>query len=315
MHRMSKVLAKVAFLKTQVMSQEKKEHGKAVAKTHKQDVHEETAKALQTKGKQLKAKAESMERMARRTYVNNYKKLEKAETTQQEVIDEYKKEDAIVNGQAAAHVMQTKAKTLSENSIRELKQAGKLIKSSHMRQVGKSLPLHERVLADAANDKKKAKLRKASQNLTEKAVHEMLESRKMSKKAELIIRQAGKVSAHLPALENKARQAKLVMKVLEVQKRKAEEEAKSTPAFARKMLQGKKLLEESAKDAGLSKGLIQRAEKGLEAADVRNAAATEASIIHSDEDTATTLAKLRLQLDREKRFVESDDAVISALGN
>ena len=221
---------------------------------------------------------------------------------QKAVLKKLQREDKLANSKKNANAELARAKDMSQKSIRELKLAGNLIKSSNA--VGSKL-----------TPKQTAKLQKKSESLTEKAVHTMLQSRKLAKKAENEIRDANGVVTKLPALETKARQAKLVLKVLAAQRKSDKAGLKHNQGYQAAVTLGDRLVAEAKKDQKLAKGLVREEGriKGKAQAAVQKAQQDQSKIIAADHVTARELQHLRHALVTEKKNVEEDDAVLSAL--
>jgi len=310
---MSKALARVALLRKQVKAREKEEavvHGKVKGavkkdkkvKSKKAVVKAATAKALLLKSAQLKKRAAHIKHAALLKALPKERALEAAMAKQKAVLSKLKKEDKLANSKSEANAELAQAKSMSHKSIQELKLAGNLIKSSNA--VGSKL-----------TPKQTAKLQKKSENLTEKAVHTMLQSRKLAKKAEKEIHAANTVVTTLPALETKARQAKLVLKVLAAQRKSDTAGLKHNKGYQAVVTLGHRLVAEAKKDTKLAKGLLQEehAMRGKAKAAVKQANVAQSKIIAADHMTARELKNLREALVTEKKNVEDDDAVLSAL--
>lgn len=160
-----------------------------------------------------------------------------------------------------------------------------------------------------------AKLQKKSENLTEKAVHTMLQSRKMSKAAEAETRAANAVLSELPALETKARQSRLVLKVLQAQRKADIAKLEHNKGYQAAVTLGSRLVAEAKKDHQLAKQILnaEHQMRGKMQAAVNQAKADSAKIINEDQMTALELKHLRLALAAEKKNVEEDDSILSAL--
>ena len=273
----------------------------------KEAVERATARALLIKSKELKKRSAQLKIGALFTALPKERALEAAMAKQKVIVNKLKKEDKIANGKQAANVQLAKAKEMSQKSIQELKQAGVLIKESN-------------AIGSRLTPKQKAKLQKRSENLTEKAVHTMLVSRKMSKKAQLEIRQANAVVSTLPALAIKAKQAKLVLKVLEAQLKSDTAGLASNKGYQAAVKLSQRLVKEANKDSKMAKGLASHAAaRGEHKAGITHKAAglssAMAAIVRGDKMRANQLRHLRLALAAEKRNVEDDDAILSALSN
>ena len=170
--------------------------------------------------------------------------------------------------------------------------------------------------------KQKAKLKKRSEHLTEKAVHQMIESRKMSKDADHQIREANAAVSKIPALQGRARQAKLVLKVLEAQRKSDMHSlADSNPKYRAALRLSHRLVAEAAKDKRMSKQLSTEASaaKSKRTSTSKAAEATGGSlggarkVPRPASRVASELARLRQVLVTEKSEVEDDDSILSAL--
>ena len=104
-----------------------------------------------------------------------------------------KKETDIADRKEQAEADLDTAKRLSSKSIRELKLAGVEIKESE-------------VMSKQGEKKRGSKMQRRSESLTERAVHTMLKSRRLSHKAQQDLTEARSVAAQLPSLEVKAKQ-------------------------------------------------------------------------------------------------------------
>mmetsp|Transcript_27724 Transcript_27724/g.44610 ORF Transcript_27724/g.44610 Transcript_27724/m.44610 type:complete len:477 (+) Transcript_27724:1-1431(+) len=310
---MSKALARVAVLKKQLNARAKKtavhhETKGSFRRTSKEVkgkqavVKAATAKALLVKSQELKKRAAHIKKTALFKALPKERALEAAMTKQKAVLSRLKKENHLANGKNEANAEIQRAKNMSQKSIQELKLAGDLIKQSH-------------VLGSKLSAKQTAKLQKKSENLTEKAVHTMLESRKMSHKADAEIRQANAVVTRLPALETKARQSKLVLKVLDAQRKSDVAGLKHNKGYQAAVTLSKRLFAESHKDTQLAKALQKEEHKasGKAKVAVKEAVQTTAKMIKADDLSAKQLNYLRLALSAEKRDVEDDDSILSAL--
>jgi len=312
MLEMSKALARVAVLKKQLKARARKaavhHETKGSFRTSKEVkgrqavVKAATAKALLFKSQELKKRAAHIKKAALFKALPNERALEAAMTKQKAVLSRLKKENHLANGKKEANAEIEKAKNMSQKSIQELKLAGDLIKQSH-------------VLGSKLSAKQTATLQKKSENLTEKAVHTMLESRKMSHKADAEIRQANAVVTRLPALETKARQSKLVLKVLDAQRKSDVAGLKHNKGYQAAVTLSKRLVAESHKDTKLAKALQKEEHKvsGKAKVAVRDAVQATAKMIKADHLSAKQLNYLRLALSAEKRNVEDDDSILSAL--
>jgi len=312
MHSMSKALARVALLRKQVQARAKQQAAvhdevKAVktgqaTKGKSAVMKVATAKALLIKEGQLKKRAAHIKKAALFKALPNERALEAAMAKQRAVLAKLKKEDKIANSKSQADEKLKRAKAMSQKSIQELKLAGDLIKQSNA--VGSKL-----------SAKATAKLQKKSENLTEKAVHTMLQSRRMSKAAEAETREANAVVSELPALETKARQSKLVLKVLQAQRKADIAKLKHNKGYQAAVTLGHRLVAEGKKDHKLAETILM-AEKqmhGKMKKAVTEAKADSAKIIKADQMTARELKHLRLALAAEKKNVEEDDSILSAL--
>jgi len=310
---MSKALARVALLKKQVSFRAKKEAAvqhavKGAVKKGKGFVGKKavvkvaTAKALLVKSAQLKKRAAHIRKAALFKALPKERALEAAMTKQKAVLSKLKKEHNLALGKNGANTELKQAKEMSQKSIQELKLAGDLIKQSNA--IGSKL-----------SAKQTTKLQKKSENLTEKAVHTMLESRKMSHKADAEIHQANAVVTRLPALETKARQSKLVLKVLEAQRKSDVAGLKHNKGYEAAVTLSHRLVAESHKDTNLAKGLMKEEHTASGKTKVASRVAWQATakIIKADHLTATALHHLRLALASEKKNVEDDDSILSAL--
>jgi len=308
---MSKALARVALLKKQVSFRAKKEAAvqhavKGAVKKGKGFVGKKavvkvaTAKALLVKSAQLKKRAAHIRKAALFKALPKERALEAAMTKQKAVLSKLKKEHNLALGKNGANTELRQRKC--QKSIQELKLAGDLIKQSNA--IGSKL-----------SAKQTTKLQKKSENLTEKAVHTMLESRKMSHKADAEIHQANAVVTRLPALETKARQSKLVLKVLEAQRKSDVAGLKHNKGYEAAVTLSHRLVAESHKDTNLAKGLMKEEHTASGKAKVASRVAWQATakIIKADHLTATALHHLRLALASEKKNVEDDDSILSAL--
>ena len=313
MRSMSKALARVALLRKQVKARAKAQaavhhevkgavKGDEAAKGKSAVMKVATAKALLIKEGQLKKRAALIKKAALFKALPNERALEAAMAKQKAVLDNLKEEDKIANSKSQANAKLKQAKEMSQQSIQELKLAGDLIKKSN--EVGSKL-----------SAKATAKLQKKSENLTEKAVHTMLQSRKMSKAAEAETRAANAVLSELPALETKARQSRLVLKVLQAQRKADIAKLEHNKGYQAAVTLGSRLVAEAKKDHQLAKQILnaEHQMRGKMQAAVNQAKADSAKIINEDQMTALELKHLRLALAAEKKNVEEDDSILSAL--
>ena len=310
MMRMSKALARVALLRKQVAAREKEEAGmqhkeKEVVKTvkgQKAVVKVATAKALLIKAGQLKKRAASISKAALFKALPKEQALEKAMSKQNAILADLRNSNRIANSKVEAQKEITQAKTMSQQSIQELKLAGDLIKQSNA--VGSKLTA-----------KQTAKLQKKSENLTEKAVHTMLESRKLSHTANDLIHKANAMESQLPALERKGVQASLVLKVLKGQRKADIANLKGNEGYQAAVTLSHQLLSEAQKDHNLAESMLKEEQKdsGAITAAVKSAKLSSSSIIKADQMTASELHHLHLALAAEKKNVEEDDSILSAL--
>jgi hypothetical protein len=313
MRSMSKALARVALLRKQVQARAKEQaavhhevkgavKGDKAAKGNSVVMKVATAKALLIKEGQLKQRAALIKKAALFKALPNERALEAAMVKQEAVLDKLKEEDKIANSKSQASAKLKRAKEMSQESIQELKLAGDLIKKSNA--VGSKL-----------SAKATAKLQKKSENLTEKAVHTMLQSRKMSKAAEAETRAANAVLSELPALETKARQSRLVLKVLQAQRKADIAKLDHNKGYQAAVTLGRRLVAEAKKDHQLAKQILnaEHQMRGKMQAAVTQAKADSAKIIKEDQVTALELKHLRLALSAEKKNVEEDDSILSAL--
>ncbi|EKX43412.1 hypothetical protein GUITHDRAFT_140463 [Guillardia theta CCMP2712] len=148
------------------------------------------------------------------------------------------------------------------------------------------------------SSKEMTKLQKKSEDLTEKAVHTMLESRRLSHKGTDDLRAARAVESRLPALQVKAQQAKLVLNVLKSQEQQAIARLKNFPAYNAAMRLSKKLTGEAAKDKRLAKELL--AEKSSEKKTGSGEKEKAARDIRADKQAFKELNILRHKIDKEK---------------
>ena len=310
MMSMSKALARVALLRKQVQAREKEAaavhgggkgavHPSKKAKDQKVVVKMATAKALLLKSAQLKKRASHVQHAALVKALPKERALDAAMAKQKAVLNKLLKEDKLANSKSKANAELAHAKTMSQQSIQELKLAGNLIKSSNA--IGSKL-----------TPKQTAKLQKKSENLTEKAVHTMLESRKLAKKAENEIHEANAVVTKLPALETKARQAKLVLKVLAAQRKSDKAGLKHNDGYQAAVTLSHRLVAEAKKDTQLAKELLKE-DHAINAKALIATKQDQSKIIAADHMTARELQRLRKALATEKKNVEEDDAVLSAL--
>jgi hypothetical protein len=310
MMRMSKALARVALLRKQVAAREKEEAGmqhkaKEVVQTvkgQKAVVKVATAKALLIKAGQLKKRAASISKAALFKALPKEQALDKAMSKQKAILADLRNSNRIANSKLEAQKEITQAKTMSQQSIQELKLAGDLIKQSNA--VGSKLTA-----------KQTAKLQKKSENLTEKAVHTMLESRKLSHTANDLIHKANAMESQLPALERKGVQASLVLKVLKGQRKADIANLKGNQGYQAAVTLSHQLLSEAQKDHNLAESMLkeEQEDSGAITAAVKSAKLSSSSIIKADQMTSSELHHLHLALAAEKKNVEEDDSILSAL--
>jgi hypothetical protein len=313
MMSMSKALARVSLLRKQVNERAKEEakvhhEVKGAVKTGKEVknpkavVKVATAKALLVKANELEKRAAEIKRAALFKALPNERALEAAMKKQKAVLNKLKNSDKVANSKTQAQAQRTQAKAMSQKSIQELKLAGDLIKQSNA--PGSKLTA-----------KQTAKLQKKSENLTEKAVHTMLESRKMSHKADDMVRQANAMVSQLPELETKARQSKLVLKVLSGQRKADIAGLTNNKGYQAAATLARKLVSESHKDHKLAKAMLQQEKTmgGKMKAAIIQAKQASSKIIKADQMTVSELHHLRLALAAEKKNVEEDDSILSAL--
>jgi hypothetical protein len=261
-----------------------------------------TAKALLIKAGQLKKRAASISKAALFKALPKEQALDKAMSKQKAILADLRNSNRIANSKLEAQKEITKAKAMSQQSIQELKLAGDLIKQSNA--VGSKLTA-----------KQTAKLQKKSENLTEKAVHTMLESRKLSHTANDLIHKANAMESQLPALERKGVQASLVLKVLTGQRKADIANLKGNEGYQAAVTLSHQLLSEAQKDHNLAESMLkeEQEDSGAITAAVKSAKLSSSSIIKADQMTASELHHLHLALAAEKKNVEEDDSILSAL--
>uniref|UniRef100_A0A7S4P359 Uncharacterized protein n=1 Tax=Guillardia theta TaxID=55529 RepID=A0A7S4P359_GUITH len=293
-------LARVSLLRKKAERRSEQEKSRSPSdqqsSSSQHKLHVATAKKLLEKAAELKAKAESIRRKAIAKEWPKSSNFESAMDKQKKILNKLKKEDNVVNQKEAAKSELRRAKQLSSKSIQELKLAGQLIKQAH-------------ATGSKMSSKEMTKLQKKSEDLTEKAVHTMLESRRLSHKGTDDLRAARAVESRLPALQVKAQQAKLVLNVLKSQEQQAIARLKNFPAYNAAMRLSKKLTGEAAKDKRLAKELL--AEKSSEKKTGSGEKEKAARDIRADKQAFKELNILRHKIDKEKDDIEKDDTMIS----
>lgn len=307
MHEMRGELEKVAQLQKQVQERSRKEHdevkdviGKDSGSSQKKKILQiATAKALKVKAAALEKKAKEVKHAALVKNFKDYSKLEAAENKQRGVLNKLKTLQKLMKDKNKYHEEMREAKQLSAQAIQELKQAGDQIKAS------KLMP----------QNKEASKLQKHSEDTTEKAVHDMLKSRRMSHKASDDLKEANAAETQLPALESKAREAKLVLKVLQAQQKTLEGEEAADPNYQKVKKLSAHMLKLAAKDRLIAKGLMHKEEKAQDrvATKVKKARKDTERQIEEDRVTAGELKALHSKLAAQKEFIEKDDAILGAL--